>query len=148
MASGTPLLGVDVSDVSTTPKFPVGTRRVLGGNTYVYAKAGGTIGAKVPVKIDDTSYTVLASGNGGSIEFVSQDTALASGDYAWFYENGPVSDVNVASGTADNALLARVADANGDFVTVHATGAAAGDTAVRAKALSGEASDVANIYLY
>jgi hypothetical protein len=157
MSRGNPLLGVDVERVDSTKEFELGSIAWHRGATFIYAKAGGTIAAKTPVKLTGVqtsatdltgTFTAAASGNGGVVDAVSGATALTSGQYAWFYFQGYVTNVNVAGSTAANALLARIADANGDLVTLHATGAAAGDVTARAKCLENESGGLSDVFLY
>jgi hypothetical protein len=150
MGKRSPVLGVDVSQELSTDEFGVGTTAKHEGTEYIWVKAAAAIPAKNGATLSGLgTFIVTATASAVPIDVVNARTsAVTSGYYFWAALHGYVANAIVATSVAEGDVLALVADANGDFVKVHATGAAAGDVAPRAKALETDTDGVADIFLY
>lgn len=108
-------MGVDLTDVSTTPKFERGSIAVLNGNEYVYVQAGSAVASGDFLVVDVTSASepfvmIPSSAVNQAIEAVAP-LAIASGSYGWVLTRGNVTGAKVAASTAANAQLGSSATA-------------------------------------
>lgn len=108
-------MGVDLTDVSTTPKFERGAIAVLNGNEYVYAQAGSAIAAGDFLVVDVTSASepfvlIPSSAVNQAIEAIAP-VAIASGSYGWVLTRGSTTGAKVEASTAANAQLGSSATA-------------------------------------
>lgn len=135
----------NVTDTSTSARYPVGTKRFQNGRTYVYQQAGSAISVNQAVKLDpsiNTGAKVVPTAAAGDSVYGVAETAIASGSYGWITREG-VAAVLVATGTAVDdpmgasataGVLAKVAEAGtGDykFVRCNALEANAGAAAAK-----------------
>lgn len=119
-------LGVDLLDVSATPKFERGSIALLNGNEYTYAQAGSAIAAGDFLIVDVTSTSepfvlIPSSAVNQSVEALAP-VAIASGSYGWVLTRGNATGAKVAASTAANAQLGTSATAGTlSTVTISAT---------------------------
>ena len=113
--NGHAYLGVDVTDVSTTAKFELGTKALRNGNELTYIRAGSAIAVGDCLIVDVTSTSepfvmIPSSAVNQSVEGIAQ-IAIPSGQFGWAVTSGNVTGVKVAASTAANAQLGTSATA-------------------------------------
>lgn len=118
-------LGVDLTDVSTTPKFERGSIALLNGNDYMYIQAGSAIAAGDFLIVDTSSASepfvlIPSSAVNQAVEAVAP-VAIASGSYGWVLIRGNVAGAKVAASTAAGAQLGTSATA-GTLSTISISG--------------------------
>jgi hypothetical protein len=147
---GDQLLGIDFARADTTAQHALGSRQTDNlGNEYVYVQAQGAIGIGVPVQPDGVPNAAglphdwKPSGNAGVIAGVGGQVALADNEFGWVQVRGYHDAAQLATTVADEDILSRVADANGDFVAT--AGAILDSVAI---ALEADTAGVGAIYIY
>jgi hypothetical protein len=110
------LLGVRLSDTSTTQRHELGSRVVgIDGVEYVYVSAAEAIAAYDAV--DYTSAFAASVTDANDIAFGVAQTAIASGSYGWIAVRGVVTAA-VTTSLAAGAKIARDCTAGGDLNVV------------------------------
>lgn len=114
------LIGVDVSERTTTQKFPLGSLAMVKTPTtsdkiYMYVQAGGALAVNTVAVISGGTATVgysavaatttsTAPGAGQGKPVGVPDTAFASGEYGWIQIYGGASVLVLASAAAYTQL--------------------------------------------
>lgn len=104
----TPIIGVRLDTLHTSPEFAVGTMvDTTDGGRAIYVQASGAITRYNVVAIDEDytarSVTSALAGAGHRPGFAQ--VALADNDYGWVYLSGSNIKVRAASSCAADALL-------------------------------------------
>ena len=118
------------------------------GNEYTYIQANGAI-ALVDIVTVDGSYD-CAPLTGAGVAFGVGVVAISDNHYGFVQTRG-VCTADLATSTADNAVLSSITDSNGDLVSVAAVTAsstgAAGVFSVFAKALAAESGGSGSVFI-
>lgn len=109
-----PILFESVSAVTATPSVELGTRRMVGGEEYVYVYAQAAVSASVGCSASGLSgYSVIATGliSGAFCYGFVKHADIAAGSYGWLLTKGIISSpvngmVSTAFVATDNVMLA------------------------------------------
>lgn len=103
-------LGVNVADVSTTPKFRLGDKHLKDGNIYEYVLAAAAIAAGDVLILETGStsepFAVKPSTGVSQTVHALAQNAIDNGSYGWVTIAGNVQNVKVAAGGAAGTQLA------------------------------------------
>lgn len=141
-------LGIDLTVTDTSAKHVLGSTAMdQSGNTFVYVFADTeAITADALVQISGTGVVTLSNGAGDRIDGIAP-TAIALDSYGWVGTCGDFASVPATTGLVADDLVQHYATAS-RVVKVHATGAAAGDTAARGIVLVDEATNAATVRFF